>query len=692
MKKRIFITLILCIIACFIFAFSVNASEYPLVDDLGDPTWYTGNYELITDKESQVVLSNGDGTYTAYPAYYVLKYSITVSNGAVKEAYVNGFDYSFVNEKTGKNYDLGAIYSIELPNGLTTIVSGMFGHKPKEPNVTEIIMPDSMTSVGSHALREIKNLKRIVLSPNLTKIGAYAFYKCTGLEEFVLPAGSDAELNVSEENIFCGCTSLKEADLSTRNIKTLGSSFLSECTSLGKVTLPDSLESIGYCSLYKCPNLYLASDFLPSSLKSVGFQFLSGCTKSNSVLYFPEGFESFEATYCLATERYATPDTTLVFLGEMSGIINLEQFHASSGRKLTLVFTQNEFSDLNGKIVQADKNGAFAYIGKTADTSDTDYWTQQGILTINLGNASESGSKYKVDENGNTLYYINNNSYVIYFCGGEEVEVCYGVRSNVVNSEWGKHFTTPFTFDKDAHMSAGKHFDLTEVKSEVNCGYDGVTLCTCVVCKRVDEARVPATNDHSLIDVSPCADKCTVCLRYIDKAVQSHVNVEYFSYENGFTCFGAYGSKCTNEGCSSKSTREMEAMIEDLGFSVPEGGAYKGINYGFKINGDMICEYERVNGCEIQLGVLVAAGKNFALDTKIFAHTFKEYFSMIDVVLSFGNSNEHVDDEIVLAGFVLETKDTQKQTFFQAETDKKTTDYTSPTYGTLYGLSYNNAK
>ena len=58
MKKFLLLATLL-LTMCLFLAFSVSAEEYELVDDLGDPTWYTGNYQLITDKEAQVVLSNG---------------------------------------------------------------------------------------------------------------------------------------------------------------------------------------------------------------------------------------------------------------------------------------------------------------------------------------------------------------------------------------------------------------------------------------------------------------------------------------------------------------------------------------------------------------------------------------------------------------------------------------------------------
>ena len=66
--KKLIVTMLLALSLCVFLAFAVSAEEYNTVDNLGDPDWYTGDYQLITDKTSKVVLSNGNGTYTAYPA------------------------------------------------------------------------------------------------------------------------------------------------------------------------------------------------------------------------------------------------------------------------------------------------------------------------------------------------------------------------------------------------------------------------------------------------------------------------------------------------------------------------------------------------------------------------------------------------------------------------------------------------
>ena len=693
--KKLFIMTLVALTMCLFLAFSVGAEEeYTLVDNLGDPAWYTGNYQLMTDKTSKVVLANGDGTYTAYPAYYVLKYNITVNDGAISQAFISGFDYSFVNDKTGRNYESGAIYKIELPYGLTTIKENYFGFYPKEANVVELIMSDSITSVGAHAFRNDKSdtkthLKRVVLSKNLTSIGGYAFLNSNTLETVEFPEGTDAELDLSGSEIFKNCTSLQSLDLSNRNVRVLGANFLENCTSLEKLTLPDSLEEIGSCSIYKCPKLYLSSDFLPKNLKKAGFHFLSGCKNVNSVLFFPEGFKEFTKDYNISSDKEVAPDLTFIFLGRMEGIMNFEMANPQ-GRKITFIFTKNTCSDLGGRFLTAYQDGdKLAYIGKTADATDTNYFERTGALTLKLGSPATVNTSYGTDANGNTLYEVSNKSYRLYFCGGDSVELCHNVRTNAATGKDANYFTTPFVFNKQAHMDAGVHYDLIEVLSTANCGIDGVTENTCVLCQRVAQDIMPATGNHIAYEISPCADKCEVCLLYVQKATQAHVYFEYFTYDNGYMCKGAYGQKCKNEGCSFLTAEEKDALVEDLGYSVPEFDGVRGINYGYSANKSVFDEFERVNNCKIGLGFLVALGENFAKDEKVFEIKFAKILDTVDVIVNYGGRTDIDDCEIVMAAsLILTSGDDVQKIYLQGQTDKVTTDYTSATYGTLYGISY----
>ncbi len=690
MKKRVLLTILFVMLLSLLVAFTASAQEYELVDDLGDPSWYTGNYEYMTDKTSQVVLSNGDGTYTAYPAYYVLKYSITVKDGVISEAYINDFDYSHVN-KTGKSYEAGAIYKIELPNGLTTIKNNYFGFYPKEENVVELVMPDSIKTVEAHAFRNDKSdkklhLEKVVFSKNLTSIGAHAFLNVSTLEEIVFPAGSDAELDISAQEIFKGCSSLQSVDLSTRSVKKIGGSCFYNCTSLGKVTLPDTIESFESQCFYYCKNMYFASDFLPKSLKTAGFHFLSGCTSINDVLYFPDGFESF-GDECFDTTKGNPGSIVLVFLGRMTGTITLSKL-APRNVDVTLVFTKNTFSDLNNKYVMSYQDGnTIGYIGKAADGNNYKENTA-GTLSLVLGNPADMNSKIK-DDNGNVSYSVNtsqcNN---IYFCGGDTVEYCRDVRTGNVTGSIANFITSPYVFDKQGHMDANVHYDLTEVVSLPNCGIDGVTEKTCVVCDRVAETRTPATGDHTLSQVSPCADKCSVCMLYIQRAEQSHALDEIITYLNGYEAEGSYNATCTNEGCTHCVTEKAEALFACLGYSAPMNGE-GGIAVGFLVNNKAIENY-RATGKTISFGVFAVAQAKLgestifdengnAMSGAVVAEISGYNFVSVDLKIV-GFTDEYKDTKLAMGAYV--TEDGKSYSYLQS-------DKAGELMGNYYAVSYN---
>ena len=245
--KKVLITLMVALSLLFTLTLVASAEkvtyegkEIELVNNLGDPTWYTGDTALaIQDKESIVILKDSDGNMTAYPAYYVLKFRVTVTDGAVTYASVTwgdqgGVTYDWLNEKTGKEYTSGSIYYIEFPYGITACFNNsIFGKdadsKP-EPNVVEIVIPDSVTTIDSQAFRRMNSCKKVTMSKNLVALPDWAFCGSTMLETVVFPEGSLLE---STGNSFSGCTSLSSINLENcTNLKTLGASLFNGCTSL----------------------------------------------------------------------------------------------------------------------------------------------------------------------------------------------------------------------------------------------------------------------------------------------------------------------------------------------------------------------------------------------------------------------------------------------------------------------------
>ena len=53
--------------------------------------------------------------------------------------------------------------------------------------VSELVTPDTVTSIRSFVFYGCTSLTKIVISDNVTRIGMWAFYKCTGLASIVIP-------------------------------------------------------------------------------------------------------------------------------------------------------------------------------------------------------------------------------------------------------------------------------------------------------------------------------------------------------------------------------------------------------------------------------------------------------------------------------------------------------------------------
>lgn len=78
--------------------------------------------------------------------------------------------------------------SYTIPDGIPTVCASSFTHTT---GLTELIMPNSVTSLGGGAIGYCTNLTSVTLSNALTEIPSFAFMRCTALPTITLPAGID---------------------------------------------------------------------------------------------------------------------------------------------------------------------------------------------------------------------------------------------------------------------------------------------------------------------------------------------------------------------------------------------------------------------------------------------------------------------------------------------------------------------
>ena len=622
MRKLLLILAVASCLCCLL-ALGVGArtvvyegQSIEVVDSLGDPAWYNGNTALaIQDKESVVILKDSEGKMTAYPSYYIFRYDVTVTDGAVTMARItwadkNGVDYSHINEQTGKSYESGSIYYVELPYGITNCFNNsIFGRdndsKP-EPNVVEIVIPDSVTSIDSQAFRRMNSCKRITISKNVVTLPSWAFCGSPMLETVIFRDGALLE---STGNSFSGCTALTSINLEDcTSLKVLGGSAFNGCTALRRITLPDSIEEIGSQAFYKIGELTLASDYLPKNLEKIGSHFLSGCKLQNSTLYFPEGFTSLDASYHF-NDGFYCESLTLVFLGKMT-TVKLDNVRLDSmTKKLTVIFAQNTFDELNGDfVVGVDWDDKKGYVSKHADGSQAYSVKENGTLSLLLqNNDPNSATELGKDENGNTVCRADNAPATVIFCGNTDVEYCYSVRNGYTYGTWHRFFTTSWSYDLDGHRDAGVHYVTYRVINEVNCGYDGLSTTACVVCRAVSEAVIPATGNHKYTNDFDCTtdDVCDVCLLTVTVAQAEHSKKESFVYLNYFEN-GTYTCACNNESCHYTLVDEISPLFSSRGVSVKVFGQGVGIVQGYELNRKAIASY-KAGTADFDFGVLAYA-------------------------------------------------------------------------------------
>lgn len=149
-------------------------------------------------------------------------------------------DYSSSYKSYG---DVDYLEKIVLPNGITTIPQSAFSNYIGLIDMT--IDWASIEKIFSYAFYKVPSPMKIDC-PNLTTIGYGAFCNCIGLTE-VVNLGSITEIqnaaSNSSEGTFAKCTNLKKISL-PETLLTIGSYAFYLCTSISTINLPTSIETI----------------------------------------------------------------------------------------------------------------------------------------------------------------------------------------------------------------------------------------------------------------------------------------------------------------------------------------------------------------------------------------------------------------------------------------------------------------
>ena len=235
--------------------------------------------------------------------------------------------------------------------------------------MTELTLPNSVTSIGGNAFEGCNGLTELILPNSVTSIGNAAFVDCSGLTELTLPSS----VTSIERYAFSGCTGLTELTL-PNSVTSIGERAFEGCTGLTELTLPNSVTSIGTGTFADCSGMTELT--LPNGVTSIeesAFQGCSGLAKITSLAEIPPVcgsgvFDGVNKTNC----KLIVPIVSVIAYkqaevwNEFSNIMGFSgvEVTVADGNTIRAIGNQIEISGDFTSVEVYGVNGALIYKGK----------------------------------------------------------------------------------------------------------------------------------------------------------------------------------------------------------------------------------------------------------------------------------------------------------------------------------------
>lgn len=223
--------------------------------------------------------------------------------------------------------------SLVIPSTVTSIGSAAFsGCK----NLTGVIIPDSVTSIGQYAFRYCESLTEITIPSTVTSVGTYIF-SGSGLRKLTtgyFSSGSKTYLNNEARYTPCSLlsgiptcfevlqlldnvTDLGEYSFAVNvgfeiifpsNLTSIENFTFENWTGLTKITIPDTITSIGVSAFSRCTNL--KKIVLPAGLETLSSGMFYACDNLVDVV-LPDSLKEIKSNafeYCISLKKIRLPN------------------------------------------------------------------------------------------------------------------------------------------------------------------------------------------------------------------------------------------------------------------------------------------------------------------------------------------------------------------------------------------------
>jgi len=218
--------------------------------------------------------------------------------------------------------------------------------------LTEINLPETVTSIGSYAFSDCSGLTEMLIPDSVTKIGTYCFYDCSGLKNISI----SEKITSIPDDAFYGCTNLSNVELPSA-LKTIGANAFYNCDGFTAIVLPDTVTSVGNYAFQSCSNVETIK--FSNTLTTIGDYAFDGCSKITA-LNFPATLKtigSYAFRDCKIITEITVPNSvTTIGVGAFKGMTALE--------KMTVPFVGNTTTS-------SGYSGVFGYIFGYTDSNAT---------------------------------------------------------------------------------------------------------------------------------------------------------------------------------------------------------------------------------------------------------------------------------------------------------------------------------
>jgi hypothetical protein len=169
--------------------------------------------------------------------------------------------------------------SVVIPAGVTVIGEEAFAGCNR---LTRVNIPAGVTDIANSTFSGCYELSEIAIPWGVTRIGSNAFNMCTSLRGIILPPG----ITSIGEGAFSG-TGIERITL-PEGVTLINGSAFKQCTALEAVSLPATLETIEGAAFQECTAL--SSITIPPGVRTIGFEAFQNCGKLTRITF--EGYST----------------------------------------------------------------------------------------------------------------------------------------------------------------------------------------------------------------------------------------------------------------------------------------------------------------------------------------------------------------------------------------------------------------